>query len=96
MRTAPHDFGVVEIGVVRQHRHAKRACQARDALAGMAQADQADGLAREFVAHHLFAGEAALAAHAGIALDDAPGDREHEADGHLGHRDRVAAGLVDQ
>ena len=91
---APADLLLGQVGVGGQHAHAKRLCQGRHARADVADADDAEDLAADFVPHEVLARETPLVPEAPVAFDDSPRQREHQAERVLGDRVGVAARLV--
>ena len=84
------------IGVVGEHPHREQpAAQLREALADIAEADDADGLVAQVVADEDIAVEILVAPHRAVGLDDALGEAEHHGERVLGDRLLVAAGLVE-
>ena len=95
LRPAPYDFIVTQQRVGGQHPHAEGRAQGGDPGADVAQADQPQRLAGDLAPGQVLAREAALLAQPAVALGDAARHREDQAQRVLGHRDRVATGLVD-
>ncbi len=93
---ARRDLLFGQIGIAGEHAHAEEAArELGDAAADVAEADDAEGLARHVVADEAATIEVLLAPHRAVDLDDALGEAQHHADDVLGHRFAVAARLVD-
>ena len=95
LRPAPYDFIVTQQRVGGQHPHAEGRAQGGDPGADVAQAHQPQRFAGDLAPGEVLAREAALLAQPAVALGDAARHREDQAQRVLGHRDRVATGLVD-
>jgi len=92
---ARRQAGCVVGRVAADHLHAEGPAQGRDAAAGLAHAHQAQGAAAQLVAHHVLPAEApGGGVQQAVGFVDAAQHGQHQADGHLGHRIRVAARLV--
>ena len=91
---APADLLLRQIRIEGENLHVERTRQRGDDAADIADPDQAHDLAAHLAAHDVLAREAPLAPQQPVAFADPPRDVEHHADGVLGDRLGVAAGLV--